>query len=158
MSVEIQREVELSGIPADGELRAHAEAALDDPADAGICIRIVDEAEGRSLNRRWRGKDYATNVLAFPASVPPGLPDGSAPGVMGDVVICAPVVAREAVEQHKDPVHHWAHLVVHGVLHLRGFDHIQAASAAEMEQLEREILSRLGISDPYADEAAGGAA
>lgn len=157
MSVDIQREVELDGIPADCDLRAPAEAALEDPADAALCIRIVDEAEGRALNRRWRGKHYATNVLAFPAAAPPGLPAGSAPSVMGDIVVCAPVVAREAAEQRKSPWHHWAHLIVHGTLHLRGFDHIHAAEAEEMERLERDILATLGVPDPYRGDRAGGA-
>lgn len=154
MRVEIQRQLELDGIPDDQSLRTFAEAALDQSAmdnraQAEICVRIVDEAEGRALNLQWRGKDYATNVLSFPGSVPPGLPAGSAPGLMGDVVLCAPVVAREAHDQSKRPAHHWAHLIVHGVLHLRGFDHIEQPSASLMEQREREILAGLGISDPY---------
>jgi len=151
MRVEIQRQLALDGIPDDESLRTYAEAALDNPAEAEICLRIVDEAEGRALNRQWRGKDYATNVLSFPGSAPPGLPEGSASALMGDVVLCAPVVAREAAAQGKALAHHWAHLIVHGVLHLRGFDHIEQPSAARMEQREREILAGLGISDPYLD-------
>jgi probable rRNA maturation factor len=158
MPVDVQRELALAGIPDDAELVRCAEAALDDPADAAICIRIVDEAEGRALNHRWRGKDSATNVLAFPAAAPPGLPAGSVPSIMGDVVVCAPVAAREAAEQHKLPAHHWAHLIVHGVLHLRGFDHIHGHEAAEMEGAERRILAALGVPDPYADDASSGAA
>lgn len=152
MWVEIQRQLELEGIPEDDQLRSFAEAAIDDLARAEICLRIVDEAEGRALNRQWRGKDSATNVLSFPGSVPPGLPASSTAELMGDVVLCAPVVAREARAQNKPLVHHWAHLVVHGVLHLRGFDHIQPPSAALMERREREILDGLGIPDPYADD------
>lgn len=151
MRVEIQRQLELDGIPDDESFRRYAEAALDDPAEAEICLRIVDEAEGRALNLKWRGKDYATNVLSFAGSAPPGLPAGSAPELMGDVVLCAPVVAREAQSRGKPLAHHWAHLVVHGVLHLRGFDHIEQPSASLMEQREREILAGLGISDPYLD-------
>jgi len=151
MPVEIQRQLELEGIPDNASLRACAEAALDDPAQADICLRIVDEAEGRALNLEWRGRDYATNVLSFPGSIPPGLPAGAVPGLMGDVVLCAPVIAREARAQHKPLTDHWAHLVVHGVLHLRGFDHIEQPSAARMERLERRILAGLGIPDPYRD-------
>lgn len=154
MPVEIQRQLELDGIPDDESLRKYAEAALDqsamdNPAQVEICVRVVDEAEGRALNLQWRGKDYATNVLSFPGSVPPGLPAGSVPELMGDVVVCAPVVAREAQARDKALAHHWAHLIVHGVLHLRGFDHIEQPSASLMEQREREILAGLGISDPY---------
>lgn len=158
MPAEIQREVELDGVPSDAELRGFAAAALEGSDDSSICIRVVDEAEGRALNHRWRGKDYATNVLAFPATAPPGLPAGSVPEVLGDVVLCAPVVAREAAEQHKRLPDHWAHLVVHGVLHLRGFDHIKAGAAADMERREQEILATIGIEDPYADPRAGDAA
>jgi len=150
MSVEIQREVDFEAMPPDEDLVAAVAAALDNSDDAAICIRIVDEAEGRALNHRWRGKDYATNVLAFPGSLPPGLPEGNAPAVFGDIVLCAPVVAREAAEQHKVAEHHWAHLVVHGVLHLRGFDHIHPEAAAAMERLERIVLEELSIPDPYA--------
>lgn len=157
MPVEIQRQVELDGIPDDESLRKYAEAALDqsamdNPAQAGICIRVVDEAEGRALNLQWRGKDYATNVLSFPGSVPPGVPPGEVPEMMGDIVLCAPVVAREAQAGGKPLAHHWAHLVVHGVLHLRGFDHIEQPSASLMEQRERDLLAGLDIPDPYTDD------
>ena len=157
MSVEVQRQLELDGIPDDRNLTQFAEAALDRPANAAICIRIVDEAEGRALNLQWRGKDYATNVLSFTASVPPGVPVGEAPALMGDIVLCAPVVAREAAAQGKPLAHHWAHLIVHGVLHLHGFDHIEQPSASLMEQREREILAGLDIPDPYRDDDHGAA-
>ena len=111
-----------------------------------LSIRIVDIAEGRALNRDYRGKDYATNVLSFPAELPPGV---SLP-LIGDLAICAPVVAREAAEQGKDPRDHWAHMTVHGVLHLLGYDHIQDSEAEAMEALETRILAGLGIADPYA--------
>jgi probable rRNA maturation factor len=101
---------------------------------------VVGPAESRALNRRYRGKDKPTNVLSFPCE---------APGELGDVVICAPVVAREAREQGKAVAAHWAHMVVHGVLHLRGFDHIRAAQAKVMEARERAILARLSFPDPY---------
>ncbi|TNY24961.1 rRNA maturation RNase YbeY, partial [Fulvimonas soli] len=103
-------------------------------------------AEGRALNRDYRGKDYATNVLSFPAELPPGM----ALPLIGDLAICAPVVAREAREQGKRERDHWAHLTVHGVLHLLGYDHIAEADAEAMETLEARILAGLGITDPYA--------
>ena len=109
-------------------------------------MRIVDEAEGRALNARWRGRDYATNVLSFPAELPPGV----ALPLLGDLVVCAPVVAREAAEQGKPEADHWAHLVIHGTLHLLGFDHESESDAVVMEGLERELLAGLGIGDPYA--------
>ncbi|MGB0514404.1 MAG: rRNA maturation RNase YbeY [Wenzhouxiangellaceae bacterium] len=149
MTIDIQRELAAPALPDDDWLERWVRAALPEGTQPEICLRIVDEAEGRALNARWRGKDYATNVLSFPGSVPPGLPQDQVSGVSGDIVLCAPVVAREARAQHKSLDHHWAHLVVHGVLHLRGFDHIEAEPAEAMEALEREILGRQGIPDPY---------
>lgn len=149
MSVDIQRQVELDGIPDDEQLQTYAAAALADLESVGICLRIVDEAEGRALNLQWRGKDYATNVLSFPGSAPPGLPPDEASALSGDIVLCAPVIAREADVQSRPLAHHWAHLVIHGLLHLQGFDHIEEASAAEMEDRERRLLVDLGIPDPY---------
>ena len=113
---------------------------------AELAIRIVGLDEGRALNRDYRGKDYATNVLSFPAELPPGI----ALPLIGDLAICAPVVLREAAEQAKRPRDHWAHLTVHGVLHLLGHDHIDDGEAQAMETLETRILAGLGIADPYA--------
>ena len=138
--VHIQRAVPAAGIPSAASLRAWAETARGQKKGE-ITIRIVDADEGRALNRDWRGKDYATNVLSFPFEEP---------GYLGDIVICAEVVAREAVEQRKTPRAHWAHLVVHGVLHLMGHDHIADDEAEKMEALERKLLSRMEFSDPYA--------
>ena len=152
MNVDVQRAISLAGVPDDADLIRVAEAALPVEGAAGICLRIVDEAESRALNHRWRGKDAPTNVLSFPAEAPPGLPDSALPhGVAGDLALCAPVIAREAHDQGKPLADHWAHLVIHGILHLRGFDHIQDDHAEEMEQLERELLAGLGIADPYRD-------
>ncbi|MGA9334917.1 MAG: rRNA maturation RNase YbeY [Rudaea sp.] len=111
-----------------------------------VAIRLVDAPEGRELNRRYRHRDYATNVLSFPAALPPGL---KLP-LLGDLVICAPVVAREAAEQGKLPRAHYAHMTIHGILHLLGFDHEKPADARRMEALEIRILAALGIADPYA--------
>lgn len=136
-----------SGLPAASTLRAYAEAALAGRREDGeLSVRIVDTDEGRALNRDYRDKDYATNVLSFPAELPPGVPLP----ILGDLVLCAPVIAREAQEQGKALKHHYAHMLVHGVLHLLGHDHMDEAEAEAMEAIEREVLAGLGIPDPYA--------
>lgn len=122
-----------------------------------VTVRLVDAPESRSMNKRYRGKDSPTNVLAFPAPALPGLPR-SAAASLGDLVICAPLVDSEAAEQGKSGRAHLAHLVVHGTLHLLGLDHQDDESAADMERLEREILEGLGFEDPYSAEQVGGAA
>jgi probable rRNA maturation factor len=135
-------------LPATASFRRWVAAALAGAGrtrDTELSIRIVDTAEGRELNDQYRGKDHATNVLSFPVE----LPDGIEVPLIGDLVICAPVVAREAAEQGKPERHHWAHLTVHGTLHLLGYDHIVDDEAEAMESLERSILASLGIPDPY---------
>jgi probable rRNA maturation factor len=139
-------------LPAAVSFRKWVAAALDGRIrEADLAVRIVGSKEGRALNRHYRGKDYATNVLSFPADVADGvkLPKGVVMPLLGDVVLCAPVVAREAKEQKKPLAAHYAHLTVHGALHLLGWDHQDAREAECMEQLEREILAGLGIDDPY---------
>ncbi|HOV96783.1 MAG TPA: rRNA maturation RNase YbeY [Thermomonas sp.] len=139
-----------AGIPAAASFRKWVSAALAGRIrEADLAIRIVDCEEGRALNRHYRGKDYATNVLSFPAELPEGLPKGVKLPLLGDLVICAPVVAREANEQGKPRNAHYAHLTVHGCLHLLGLDHIDPREAVAMEQLERDILAGLGLPDPY---------
>ena len=138
-----------AGLPSAASFRRWVEAALRGARrrnSAELAIRIVDADEGRAFNRHYRGKDYATNVLSFPAELPPGvqLP------LLGDLALCAPVILREAVQQHKLPRDHWAHLTVHGVLHLLGHDHLDQTEAEAMEALETRILAGLGITDPYA--------
>jgi len=136
------------GVPAPATFRRWVEAALKGARRrkaTEVAIRIVDADEGKALNRQYRGRDYATNVLSFPADFPPGV----ALPLIGDLVICAPVVAREAADQGKKPADHWAHMTVHGTLHLLGYDHIEDAEAEAMEALETRILAGLGISDPY---------
>ena len=145
MDLELQLASEAGELPARADFETWAETALEDEPRRGLVIRVVDEAESRALNRDYRGRDKPTNVLSFPFEAPPGVPSDH----LGDLVICAPVVAREAAEQGKPPAHHWAHMVVHGVLHLRGFDHLEPEEAEEMEARERALLARLGIPDPY---------
>ena len=135
-----------AGVPAAVSFRKWVAAALKGRIrEADLAIRIVDEREGSALNRHYRGKDGATNVLSFPAE----LPEGVKLPLLGDLVICAPVVAREAAEQGKPVAAHYAHLTVHGILHLLGFDHEDEREAEAMELLERQILASLGIEDPY---------
>jgi probable rRNA maturation factor len=134
----IQRASRAAHIPPDAALRKWARLAL--ARDASVTVRYVAEAEARRLNREYRGKDYATNVLTFVYADRP---------LSGDIVICAPVVAREAKEQGKDLAAHHAHLFLHGLLHLRGFDHERGADAKRMERHERRLLQKLGFPDPY---------
>jgi probable rRNA maturation factor len=128
--------------PGPASLRRWARLAAGG-RDGELGIRIVGAAEGRALNARWRGRDRPTNVLSFPAAA------SLRPRQLGDLVVCAPVVAREAREQGKALAAHWAHMIVHGTLHLLGFDHVRAADARRMEGRERALLARLGIADPY---------
>ena len=135
-----------AGLPAAVSFRRWATAAAQGRIRrADLAIRLVDAKVGRALNRHYRGKDYATNVLSFPAE----LPEGVSLPLLGDLVICAPVVAREAREQGKLPAAHYAHLTIHGVLHLLGLDHDDQREAVVMERIEREILAGLGFPDPY---------
>jgi probable rRNA maturation factor len=146
LRVDVQVAGPRGGLPEVGRLRHWARSALvGRRSDAELSIRIVDAAESRALNRRYRGKDKPTNVLAFPAELPPelGLP------LLGDLVICREVVEAEAAAQAKPLDAHWAHMVVHGTLHLMGYDHGTADEAAAMETLEAEILADLGWPDPY---------
>src|SRR5690606_36406707 len=141
-----------AGLPSAVSFRKWVAAALAGRIrEADLAIRIVDAKEGRALNRHYRGRDYATNVLSFPAEIAEGvkLPKGVKMPLLGDLVICAPVVAREAKEQGKALNDHYAHLTVHGVLHLLGSDHEDEREAECMEKLEREIQAGLGIGDPY---------
>lgn len=150
-SIEIQFACDAESAPTEDRLAAWAgEAArLAGGALGEITLRVVDLDEIQALNREYRGKNKPTNVLSFPFDMPEGLPEGVAPPVLGDIAICAEVVDREAAEQGKTSEAHWAHMVVHGVLHLLGFDHQDDGEAEEMEGLEIEILMGLGYTDPY---------
>ncbi len=146
VELEVQYALEDAELPTEQDFRLWAVAALQQCSEpVELVIRVVDAPESRDLNRRYRGKDKATNVLSFPFEAPPGIDSRH----LGDVVICAPVVKREALEQCKRVSDHWAHLVVHGILHLRGFDHHSEQDAEEMETLEKRILRHMGIADPY---------
>ena len=144
--VEVQLATRAAGVPPAAELRRWADAALQRPSEfAELVVRVVGRREGAQLNERYRGRPGATNVLSFPFEAPPGMESRC----LGDVVICAPVVQREARAQGKAQEAHWAHMVVHGVLHLRGYDHRTESEAGEMERLETEILAGLGYGNPY---------
>lgn len=145
IELEVQRATRFEPVPDDRAFSLWVETALQGRPRAALAIRIVGRDESRQLNQRYRGKDAATNVLSFPADLPPevGLP------LLGDIVICAPLVAAEAAGQGKPANDHWAHLTIHGVLHLLGYDHQEAAEAAEMEALEVALLDSIGIGDPY---------
>jgi probable rRNA maturation factor len=126
-------------LPTKNQFKKWALAALR--VDTEVTIRIVDEIEGRTLNKTYRNKDYATNVLTFPLTEEPHL--------IGDIIICAPVVEAEANAQKKSLEAHYAHLTVHGILHLHGYDHETEAQAELMESLETAIITKLGYADPY---------
>ncbi|MBL8453573.1 MAG: rRNA maturation RNase YbeY [Zoogloea sp.] len=150
LDLSVQYACNRDGVPSRVEFRRWLRAA--EPGAARVTVRIVDEDEARELNRDYRGKDYATNVLTFAYGegddmpLPEGLP------LMGDLVLCRQVVEREAAEQGKALDAHYAHLSVHGMLHLQGFDHLEDAEADDMEARERQILAGLGYADPYAGE------
>lgn len=142
LAMSVQLATESSGLPTEQQFRKWARATLR--VDTEATLRIVDEEEGRELNRNYRGKDYATNVLTFPLTEEPWL--------IGDIILCAPVVAREAQEQGITLEAHYAHLTVHGILHMHGYDHIEEAQAELMESLESAIMIKLGFADPYLSE------
>ena len=148
LNLGVQYACNQSGLPSRPQIRTWVRAALDVDGKRGgqITIRFVEPEEGQSLNSDYRGKDYATNVLSFPYEVEPV--------VAGDLVICATVVEREAAEQEKTLDAHYAHLIVHGILHLQGYDHeIGENEARLMEDKERTILAQLGFADPYRNDA-----
>ncbi len=162
LELDIQLAADPSALPAGADFEAWVRAALNGAVQDGapeanggiaaggaISLRLVDLEEGAQLNETWRQKPGPTNVLAFPGPPPHGSPPSRLPIEYGDLVICLPVVTREATEQGKEPGHHLAHLVVHGTLHLLGYTHDEEPDAARMEALETRVLAGLGIPDPY---------
>ncbi len=155
VQVDVQVALGVANVPEVSDIRKWLAKTIsnvrtDTARDIEISVRIVDEDEGSSLNRQYRGKDTATNVLSFPLmdAGSDGAPAGL-PLALGDIVICGPVVAREASEQGRDSSDHWAHMLVHGALHLFGYEHETDEQAAEMESLEVRILADGGVQDPY---------
>ena len=152
MSVDVQVASDAAGLPSIDAVRGWVERTIrttDSARDAEVSVRIVDEAEMQALNREYRDKDKPTNVLAFPAGDAVFVLPGERL-LLGDIVVCATVVAGEAEEQGKPLDHHWGHMLVHGTLHLLGHDHTTDRDAEVMEALERRVLASLGIADPYA--------
>lgn len=147
--IDLQVASEASFIPSIKQLAEWASLAIKKPdsdsEEYEMTVRVVDEQESQSLNSEYRDKHKPTNVLSFPFEAPAQI----ALNLLGDLVICAPVVKQEAEEQDKSELAHWAHMVIHGTLHLQGYDHIEEQEALEMEQIEIELLSQLGFSNPY---------
>ena len=138
-----------TGLPEEAQFQTWLNAVISQfQEEAEVTVRLVDIAESNALNLTYRGKDKPTNVLSFPFEAPPGI---ELP-LLGDLVICRQVVEQEAPEQHKPLEAHWAHMVIHGSLHLLGYDHIEDDEAEEMEALETEIMLALGYADPYIAE------
>ena len=150
LELDLQIALDMPGLPTETDFQRWAEAALDGTGfqgDAELTIRVVNEVESTALNETYRHKQGPTNVLSFPFEAPPGAESA----LLGDIVICAPVVLREAFSQEKPVEAHWAHLVAHGVLHLLGYDHQHEPHAEAMEALEIRILAGLGYPVPYGD-------
>ncbi|NOY62619.1 MAG: rRNA maturation RNase YbeY [Gammaproteobacteria bacterium] len=145
MALDIQYAVEGDGLPQQNDIDAWVGCAVADEGDVELTVRIVSEEESAELNVRYRGRSGATNVLSFPFDCPPDV----SLSLLGDVVICAPIVRQQAAEQGKSETAHWAHLVIHGVLHLLGYDHLEEAQAEVMEAREIMLLDRLGYANPY---------
>ena len=152
INVDLQTEFEADNLPSFDQINLWATTALTGlKDDADLSIVVVGQEQSQSLNLDFRGKDKPTNVLSFPFEAPPELAhiQEEMGNLIGDLVICAPVVEEEAKDQNKPLEHHWAHMVIHGCLHLLGYDHIKDDEADVMENLERQILAKLDITDPY---------
>ncbi|MDH5436101.1 MAG: rRNA maturation RNase YbeY [Gammaproteobacteria bacterium] len=146
MDIDVQYAVSPVGLPSEQELIDWASLAIpEDKQDVSMTVRIVDEQESAQLNATYRHKQGPTNVLSFPTDIPAEVESN----LLGDLVICAPVVMREAKEQGKAATAHWAHMVIHGTLHLQGYDHQTDKEAQKMEEFERNILIKIGFNDPY---------
>ena len=155
VQVDVQLACDDDTSPQADVIKAWVTRALDGAGRAGefeVGVRVVDRKEIRALNLEYRDKDQATNVLSFPTGPIRGLPDDE-PQLLGDIVICAAVVSDEAAEQRKATADHWAHLLVHGTLHLLGYNHLADDQAQEMEALETRVLAAYGVADPYGARA-----
>jgi len=145
-SVEIQTIFESAGQPSEAQIQLWVDTALEEfEQDTEIVVRIVDESESAELNEQYRHKQGPTNILSFPVEIPEGIDLN----LLGDLVICAPVLEKEAQQQNKILAHHWAHIIMHGVLHLLGYDHLDDEQAEEMESKEIALLQQLNIPNPY---------
>jgi len=145
-SVEIQTIFESAGQPSEAQIQLWVDTALEEfEQDTEIVVRIVDELESAELNEQYRHKQGSTNILSFPVEIPEGIDLN----LLGDLVICAPVLEKEAQQQNKILAHHWAHIIMHGVLHLLGYDHLDDEQAEEMESKEIALLQQLNIPNPY---------
>jgi len=154
MLLDIQLVSGHDGIPGREQMQQWLDAALKDRhPDAEVVVRIVDEQESHDLNKQYRDQDKPTNVLSFPFEAPAVVQSDMERVLLGDLVICAPVVASEAMQQGKILDAHWAHILIHGALHLCGYDHQNDVQASEMETLETEIITGLGFSPPYESES-----
>lgn len=149
-----------AGVPAENQIEQWVNHVLANQRDGSslpnlpeLSIQVVDEASISELNESYRQKSGPTNVLSFPFEAPPGLPEEEADKLLGDIIICAQVVSREATEQNKSLQAHWAHMVVHGVLHLLGYDHLDDDEAEAMESLEIQLLNELTFPNPYSDDS-----
>lgn len=149
MSIELDLQIAVEneqGLPTEQDIQLWLDKTIPQfQENAELTVRIVDTEESHQLNHDYRGKDKPTNVLSFPFEVPPGMELD----LLGDLIICRQVVEKEAEEQNKPLLAHWAHMVVHGSLHLLGYDHIEDDEAEEMESLETEIMQAMGFEDPY---------
>lgn len=148
--LDIQIASQSKQLPVQEQFQYWIDAVLkDESQDSEIVIRIVDEAEMTQFNEQYRNKKGSTNILSFPFEAPEGI----ASYLLGDLLVCAPVVEKEAQQQNKELAHHWAHLIVHGALHLLGYDHIDDQDAEEMEVLEIKILKKIKIKNPYEEKS-----
>lgn len=146
IEINVQVESQNQKIPNKTQLKKWCSIVFKKNQQYALCLRIVDKTESQNLNSKWRKKDYPTNVLSFPLDIPQGLFETN---FLGDVIICAPIIEQEAFEQKKDIQAHWAHIIIHGCLHLLGYDHISDEDAQVMEELEVNLLKKLGFSNPY---------
>lgn len=148
--LDIQIATQSSDYPTEQQFQRWVDTVLSDQAqDSEIVIRLVDDEESAALNQQYRHKSGPTNILSFPFEAPEGIEMD----LLGDLVICVPLIDKEAEQQRKLPEHHWAHITIHGVLHLLGYDHIEESEAEEMEALEIKLLNMLNITNPYQEES-----